>query len=814
MSRPPLSFLDFEWDLFDFDNDCETSLKPCSINDCDNQILDHLDYCLEHSQNCSFIDCLAKAQRKDEMYCSSHSQECSVDSCSQRISDEDNYCDNHKEYDKYLELKGYLLTTLNRYIQTTITETDIIQILGSSDNFSFSRGKTCLELNCEEKIGTCFQSCFRHKKLCQVRGCTSNISYLGDYCYWHLKVSLQDCVMTNCNNQAVSPEIYCQQHGWVCQHPSCSTRFAYSIEGSVYCSQHQGLVCQVDYCSEFKGNNGYCLKHRNVCGESDCNQRIEHNYCSNHHKPCREENCSQRISLIEDYCLAHQVRTCRNCSKGIGKPKKREWICAEPEIKEYNERMDSLCSDCGADFILNTCEVLKCEIRVVKGQQKHCSQHAYQCNYWSGDWHCYDRTSSQYGYCDNHNQTCLSCSTHICKDIEYYCSEHQNSCANCSTRIAYNKSRCASCQQQRTEQNQLKALVQQKTSLTNPQEVIRFSAWWNNNLATVINDYWVFFLVYDKEDNKVRVFPANTTETKWGTADRSQHSSLSGAKEEAEWLREKLKYDSNPILVIRPSDNYVSFREIVGEPYVIEKEISLEEGTYTYYTTDTGDWFRDGYETTGRKQMYPTNPSVYLKPLDIVWIKRIHRSRVGITYYHVGIYLGYWDNNYWMCHLDGDNKGVEIITWGNFVKEEKDQDCSRELIRFHPIIPFKDYREISEQINWAADKSWQNGNYCLMNRNCEHAANSLVLGINYSKQVYDKPFGSGFCFKHLFCRNEDGSSAKRGNNDKGSTICLSREIQNTNDKISKFHNQTSQNIKEQYEKQIVAPIKTSDCRIM
>jgi len=52
------------------------------------------------------------------------------------------------------------------------------------------------------------------------------------------------------------------------------------------------------------------------------------------------------------------------------------------------------------------------------------------------------------------------------------------------------------------------------------------------------------------------------------------------------------------------------------------------------------------------------------------------------------------------------------------------------------------------------------------------------------------------------------------NNGKGSTINPSREIRTTDNLLSKLSNQQAQNIKEQYEAQIEAPIKTGDCRIM
>lgn len=142
--------------------------------------------------------------------------------------------------------------------------------------------------------------------------------------------------------------------------------------------------------------------------------------------------------------------------------------------------MDSLCSSCATDFLLNTCRILNCENRVSK-EQKHCAGHAYQCNYRSGDWHCYHRTASSYGYCSSHSKTCLSCGKHIYKDSGYdYCSEHQDSCAGCSNRVSYRGTYCANCQNAKrvkeTEQTKLKDLVKSNTSISGEiAEVERFS---------------------------------------------------------------------------------------------------------------------------------------------------------------------------------------------------------------------------------------------------------------------------------------------------------------------------------------------------
>ena len=42
------------------------------------------------------------------------------------------------------------------------------------------------------------------------------------------------------------------------------------------------------------------------------------------------------------------------------------------------------------------------------------------------------------------------------------------------------------------------------------------------------------------------------------------------------------------------------------------------------------------------------------------------------------------------------------------------------------------------QIAWSKDANFRETNYNLANRNCEHFANMIVYGINYSDQIENK----------------------------------------------------------------------------
>lgn len=243
-----------------------------------------------------------------------------------------------------------------------------------------------------------------------------------------------------------------------------------------------------------------------------------------------------------------------------------------------------------------------------------------------------------------------------------------------------------------------KELVKQRTSISgNVEEVERFSTWWsNNNAATAVvynNGYYrVFLLVYDPvySSYKPAVFPESYDCSYWGDNSRGRkaHNYLSDAKSEANWLRSELsgsygKYVDNPILLINPyCDCSRSFDNIVNSPYV----------------TSTSDF----------------------KPFDIV---QTHTTRLTFDFYHVGVYLG----NGQVCHFTRDKNDTTIDSLSYFKEGE--------VIGYHPVIPFKNYKDIAKQVVWAKDNHFRKGNYSLPKRNCEHLANMCVYGINFSDQI-------------------------------------------------------------------------------
>lgn len=320
-----------------------------------------------------------------------------------------------------------------------------------------------------------------------------------------------------------------------------------------------------------------------------------------------------------------------------------------------------------------------------------------------------------------------------------------NSCPNCSNFRSSYSSESGHCSYHERCLNKLRGC--RRIDIESVREIETFETWFNKNCGYAIscdysspNPYYVWIIVYepairDMEENLSVIENYN-----WLT--------LTVAREEAQKLKVKLQrdyFDDTPMLeVFKGSIGYSRFNSIITDPYVTKKPLPC------------------GSERVGLFQINsfaPRDASDYLKPLDIVWIKRReYNSWMG--YYHVGVYIGKWNNEEWMCHLDGDGKGAEIVTWEKFLTN----GICEELIRFHPTIPFKNHSKIARQIAWATDGTpFRKGNYNLKDRNCEHFANMIVYGINYSEQIYNK-FSSG-------------------NNGKGSTIILTDEMEETNNML-------------------------------
>lgn len=190
---------------------------------------------------------------------------------------------------------------------------------------------------------------------------------------------------------------------------------------------------------------------------------------------------------------------------------------------------------------------------------------------------------------------------------------------------------------------------------------------------------------------------------------------------------------------------------------------------------------------------HPNNPDDYLKPLDIV---KIDKSILLNKYFHFGIYLG----NKQICHFTDpysknkdtrDTNRIVITDWNRFL-----DGGGFDLIRIHPLIPFKHYQKIAKNIAWDESNRYGEGGYCLANNNCEHYTNSSIFGLNWSEQVAERP-------------SEVSSRARyAGINNGKSSFNLESELEKY---VSELDNWRSQEIERQYLQEV--PTK-QDCQII
>ena len=558
-------------------------------------------------------------------------------------------------------------------------------------------------------------------------------------------------------------------------------------------------------------------------------------YCAKHNRECQYYQCGTRKGVnSESYCRSHAEK-CNHCQVRV------RWTNNEGFCSKHQ----------------NKCKDLTCKTRTDK---EYCSQHAYECqmnknynfyvknnfNYFS----CSERVVETYRYCSKHRWACenfrcpnrRSCSKSICDS----CVNTDLCLEDCGTRIPKYTLYCSNCQKKnelklliKREQDQLKSLVKQKTSIVGDiEEVTRFTTWWNKeNIATIIteinNSYWVFLGVIDRkpnsygriQDNEIFVYPANHSEAKWGIYSRKEHNSLSAAQSEASWLKTKLNGD-NPILVIHPlANSYTSFTNIICEPYVRKEEIGSASSTHCGLFVISEGWT-------------PSNLDNHFKIGDIIWVEK-RDIFIGKKYFHVGIFLGK-DS---ICHISDpnalileENMKARITGWNVFLNKR-----TGELYHYHPIIPFKHYRKIIEQVSksWCSDYGLNK--YDLYNDNCEHFANAIVLGIYYSEQIRDLEANhevlevlgkikegvfrtGGFywdAMKWIFTREKIKDYKKLiTNNSKGLTICLRNELKSW-DSNGRFDNLNSNELRDmrdryenEYKAQIEQPVNINNCIIM
>jgi len=263
-----------------------------------------------------------------------------------------------------------------------------------------------------------------------------------------------------------------------------------------------------------------------------------------------------------------------------------------------------------------------------------------------------------------------------------------------------------------------------------------FSTWWNNNLILVICDHngmnsihlIVCELTHKKMDQIFEIFCVEIAGT-W----------LDGAKHKTREIQEKLK-SNNPILYgtlvgslevdYNPDSNHYRFPVIYGGGMFKDKE---EVKRIELSNAKPGEArLRSKLEDFTQAK---NNPDDFFKPLDMVMIIREDGKMV-----HTCIYLG----NGKICHARFQGEGkVKIENWKDFLFEVM-SPIEEKIIRYHPVIAFKNPEEIIRHIakcvegeaNYYSES--KKGSFLIFDNsgnsnNCENFVNGCVLGINYSE---------------------------------------------------------------------------------
>lgn len=196
-----------------------------------------------------------------------------------------------------------------------------------------------------------------------------------------------------------------------------------------------------------------------------------------------------------------------------------------------------------------------------------------------------------------------------------------------------------------------------------------FETWFNGNCGYVIiernTSFSIWLVIFEPS---IHSMSENLLVSKYNTS----LNNLVIVKQVTKQLKVKLQnndFHVTPLLdICKFSDKYINFDEMLLNSDIIKKGLP--------HSHEPGFW--------SDRFWAPSNAENYLKPLDI-GIGRRHF--LGTPFYHVGIYLGRGnEGKNWICHLDND-KGVKITDWRSFLEA----GCCEELIRFHPLIPFKNY---------------------------------------------------------------------------------------------------------------------------
>jgi hypothetical protein len=125
------------------------------------------------------------------------------------------------------------------------------------------------------------------------------------------------------------------------------------------------------------------------------------------------------------------------------------------------------------------------------------------------------------------------------------------------------------------------------------------------------------------------------------------------------------------------------------------------------------------------------NPEKFLKPFDIVC--RRSRDVAGVFIRHFAVYLGKHE----VCHIYYPKNDQQIKSLKAKIDDRKTFVNNSKSVHFqHPTIPANSFCIMVKRLQKSLEGDYGLGEYNITESNCEHFAHLMVLGVNYSEQVF------------------------------------------------------------------------------
>jgi len=265
-------------------------------------------------------------------------------------------------------------------------------------------------------------------------------------------------------------------------------------------------------------------------------------------------------------------------------------------------------------------------------------------------------------------RTSESCKAFLCSEQNYlddYCSYHQR----CLTKFKEKKN----------------------ISNSDIQRIETFETWFNGNCGYVVinqsSSFSIWLVIYEPA---IRNMSENFSLREYKF--RSNNIDLSRVLNWAKKFKKILQEDNFDldllVSILTFRDDYISFDEML-----LNCDIVVKKNIPQKWVERHGPFLAPGYIDV---KVPIDNIDEYAKIFDILKVNNADCQ-------HVGIYMG---NNY-VCHFSKQRNGTYVDKWEDFKKMDgfEGNIDSVEATIYHQIIPFKNYKKITQQIAWAVENN-------------------------------------------------------------------------------------------------------------